>query len=213
MADDETPLEAWERQEDELDGVWVLFQSYRDEDLPRSLQRLADRHGKNKPHVGRHSKKHNWKQRVAAWDREQDRIERQADMKERATAVKLHARKSMQLMKTLLLPAEFLVKRIEKRLAEDPDVDPFETMSDLDLLREARMAARTYAQVGVFNRLSLDLSTSNVGGHSGGAVEVDVRENRERVERMPRDEMDAYLLGVDAGRTAEKNAAAPVDED
>jgi hypothetical protein len=195
----------WERREDEGEDAWVAFQAYRDMETPRSLRKLAELLGRNgHTGLGRNSSQFEWKRRLAAWDRELDRVRREGELKARVEAGRRHAREATKLTKVLLEPAEALIRRIQKRRAEDPDGDPFEALSDLELLKEVRQAARVYPVVGVFERLSLGMSTSNTGGHEGGPLEV--VDHRRRVEQMPREEIDAYLLGVDAGRKAERDA-------
>lgn len=200
----DTPAEEWERQENESEEAFEAFRVYRDQTPPRSIRNATKEVGKSFALLSKWSAKHSWVARSAAWDREQDRVKREADLRGQVEMGKRHAREAKQLSDTLLLPAQQLVERWEKRKAEDPDCDPFAGMSDLELMREAIKAARVYAQVGVFERLSRGLSTTNVGGHDGGAIEI---EARNRVEAMPRGEIEAYLLGIDAGakRAAEKH--------
>lgn len=201
------PRAEWERREDEGEECWQAFQEYRDQTLPRSLQRAGEALGKSKAHLGRWSSRYEWKRRTAAWDRERDREQREAEIKERRESGRRHARDAHKLTDVLLEPAKALVKRIEKRRQENPDGDVFESLSDLELLKEMRQAARVYPQVGVFERLAIGLSTSNVGGHEGGAIEI--ADHRRRVEQMPREEIDNYLLGVDDGRRAARAELLP----
>lgn len=195
-------VDDWERQPDESTEAFEGFVIYRDRE--RSIRKAANLAGKSATLFGRWSGRHRWVSRAAAWDREQDRVRREGELKARAELGERHAKEAHQLLDTLLLPAQLLVARWERAKKENPDKDPFESLSDLELMREAIKAARVYGQVGVFERLSRGMSTTNVGGHEGGPIEV---ERRERVEAMPRGDLETYLLGVDEGarRAAEKH--------
>ena len=190
----------WERQPKESEEAFEAFAAYRDQTPPRSVREVCKEVGKSNGLVTEWSRRDRWVARVAAWDREQDRVKREADLKGQVEMGKRHAAESAELQDALLMPAREMVRRY--REAQEKGEDPFKGLSMLDLIKEATKAARVYAQVGVFERLSRGLSTTNVGGHEGGPIEV---EHRERVEKMPRSELEAYLLGVDDGRAvAEK---------
>lgn len=182
----------WDMQEGEPKEAFDAFVVYRD--MPsRSMRDVAKILGKSRGSISRHMGKWSWTSRCAAWDREQDRVKRDADLKAATEMGQRHATEAATLQDTLLMPAREIARRWKKRMDEDPDGDPFKNLTDLDLIREATKAARVYAQVGIFERLSRGLSTSNVGGHEGGPIEF---QHRERVERMARPEIETYLRGV-----------------
>lgn len=184
----------WERQGDESEESWQAFVVYRDQTPPRSLRDVGKEIDKSLQMVQKWSKRHRWVARVAAWDREQDRVKREADLQGRAEMGLRHAREAMEIQDVLLMPARQLAARWRKRKEDDPDGDPFEKLGDLELIKEATKAARVFAQVGVFERLSRGMSTTNVGGHEGGPLEV--QDHRARVESMSRPEQEEYLLGI-----------------
>lgn len=204
LADVETPPEDWERQPEESEEAFLAFVVYRDQPPPRSIRRVTKDTGKSFGQISSLSADKSWVARAAAWDREQDRVKREADLKGRVEMGKRHAAEAAELQDALLAPAREITRRWKK--AKDEGNDPFKGLSDLELIREAIKAARVYAQVGIFERLSRGLSTTNVGGHDGGAIEV---EHRERVEQMPRGELEAYLLGVDEGKAAAEKYGLP----
>lgn len=188
------PVEEWERQAGESEEAWQAFVLYRDQAPPRSLREVCKEVGKEKALIGRWSSENRWVARVAAWDREQDRVKREADLQARAEMGLRHATEAMEAQEVLLMPARALMERWRKRKEKDPDKDPFENLSDLELIKEATKAARVFAQVGIFERLSRGMSTTNVGGHEGGPLEI--QDHRARVEGMSRTEQEEYLLGV-----------------
>lgn len=186
-------VDLWERQPKESEEAFAAFSAYRDQEPPRSLRAVCKEIGKGFAIVSRWSSDNSWVARVAAWDREKDRVKREADLRGRTEMGQRHAKEASELQKVLLMPAREIIRRWQKRMEADPDGDPFKDVGDLDLIKEATKAARVYAQVGVFERLSRGLSTTNVGGHEGGAIEHD---HRHRVESMPRNELEEYLLGI-----------------
>ena len=194
--------EDWERQPGESEEAFSAFVVYRDQEPPRSIRRACEEDGRTETLFSRWSHTHKWVPRVAAWDREKDRVKREADLKGRAEMGQRHAKEAAELQDALMLPGRELARRYEEAKAKGEDI--FEGIPTVDLIKEATKAARVYAQVGVFERLSRGLSTTNVGGHEGGPIEF---EHRERVEKMPRGEIESYLLGIDEGarRVAEKH--------
>ena len=65
--------EPWEMLESDTPKSWEAFVVYRDMEK-RSLAKVADELGKSVKLIERWSQKHNWVERVAAWEAEQDRI-------------------------------------------------------------------------------------------------------------------------------------------
>lgn len=66
--------ELWEMQDSDTLKSWEAFVVYRDMGSERSLQRVAKELSKSEALIKRWSAKHNWGERIAAWESEQDRL-------------------------------------------------------------------------------------------------------------------------------------------
>lgn len=64
----------WEMQPSDTPKSWEAFQVYRDLGKARSLKKVAEQLQKSETIIGRWSGKHNWQERIAAWEAEQDRL-------------------------------------------------------------------------------------------------------------------------------------------
>lgn len=72
----------WERQEAEKEKSWSGFVTYRDLGAgKRSIKKAADIVGVNPESLGLHARLWRWVERAAAWDRELDRVAREAKIK------------------------------------------------------------------------------------------------------------------------------------
>lgn len=84
-------IKPWERQDNETAKQFEAFVVYRDMGEDRSLMLVAQQLNKSKQLLGRWSSNNNWVDRCAAWDREQDRILRQEQIKDIKKMRKRHA--------------------------------------------------------------------------------------------------------------------------
>ena len=75
-----TPI--YYRQPKESAKAFAAFQLYRDMGVERSLAKVGQQLGKSTPLMERWSKRWNWVARVTAWDMEQDRRAREANLKQ-----------------------------------------------------------------------------------------------------------------------------------
>jgi hypothetical protein len=73
---DVSPRDPWERQIEETDEAFKAFARYRDMEPKRSTTRLATEMGVSENLIHGWSSKHRWVGRVAEWDREKDRVEK-----------------------------------------------------------------------------------------------------------------------------------------
>lgn len=91
----------WERQEDESPKSWEAFRAYRDMGAGRrSLRKLPELIGRvpnYKPVLERWSVKYKWQDRVRAWDDYQDKVGREAALKELEEMKKRHIQQAISL--------------------------------------------------------------------------------------------------------------------
>lgn len=101
------PPEPWERQKGEGTKRFDAFRIYRD--MPnRSISQVARKLSKSRQLIQRWAGEENWNDRVAAWDAEQDRIARQAQIDEIKKMRKRHA----DLANAMLVKASRALQRI-----------------------------------------------------------------------------------------------------
>lgn len=108
MAKRNASPEPWERQPGETPRAYEAFTKYRDLGPGRSIAKAARLEGKAKVTWERWSRVNNWVERVAAWDIEQDRISRQAQLDDIKKMRKRHA----DLASAMLVKAAQALKRI-----------------------------------------------------------------------------------------------------
>lgn len=102
----------WERQPDENPKPFEAFCYYRDMGTGRSIRAVAAKLDKSETLIGRWSSKHNWVERVAAWDDEQERIEREIAQKEQAQEIRKMRKKHADLASAMLIKATKALARI-----------------------------------------------------------------------------------------------------
>ena len=81
----------WERQEKETPKQFEAFVLYRDMGEERSITKVANQLSKSRALLTRWSSANLWVERCVAWDREQDRILRQEQIKDIKKMRKRHA--------------------------------------------------------------------------------------------------------------------------
>lgn len=111
MAKANTP-KPWERQENENPKPFEAFCTYRDMGMERSIRAVAAKLGKSETLIGRWSTNNHWVERVAAWDDEQERIEREIAQKEQAKAIREMRKRHADIANAMLLKAAKALKAI-----------------------------------------------------------------------------------------------------
>lgn len=91
MVKKEQQAEPWERQKSESTKAFEAFCIYRDMGTSRSISKVAQQLSKSKQLLTRWSSTYGWVERCQAWDAEQDRISRQAQLEEIKKMRKRHA--------------------------------------------------------------------------------------------------------------------------
>ena len=101
-------IEPWERQEGESAKAFEAFCIYRDLGINRSIAKVVQELGKSKALLERWSANHDWVERAAQWDAEQDRVVRQQQLDDIKKMRKRHA----DLAEAMLIKAARALKRI-----------------------------------------------------------------------------------------------------
>lgn len=117
----------WEYQKTDTAKSWEAFQVYRDMGKKRTLAKVADELGKSTTIIQRWSSKHNWKERIEAWEVEQDRLIRIELMKDIGAMRKRHA----DMAEAMIVKAALAMQRI-----------PVDEMKWSDISRMVDTAAR-----------------------------------------------------------------------
>lgn len=126
-----TTRQPWEMQPTDTPKSWEAFQVYRDMGKTRSLQKVADTLHKSKNLVGRWSTKHNWQERIEAWEFEQDRLIRQELTKDIGSMRKRHA----NIAVAMLVKAANALQKIPDDEVKASDISRMvETASKLERL-------------------------------------------------------------------------------
>lgn len=147
----------WERQDDEPETAWHCFTAYRDDPgRPRSQARVVSQTGHGRAIVQRWSSVHRWRERVAAWDSEQDRVTREAEVAERQKAGKRHAQIAMTALDVAIRPSLTLLRRLN----EDPTA--LDSMSLAALYDLAVKSAKLIPSLVAVERLARGETTQSI---------------------------------------------------
>lgn len=121
--------ELWERQQGETSKAYEAFCVYRDMGADRSLRKVVQQLNKNLTTIAEWSTKYEWVKRVAAWDAEQDRIARKAQVDE----IKKMRTRHAKLAEAMLIKAAKALQRIPDDEIKAVDVSRMvETASKLE---------------------------------------------------------------------------------
>ncbi|MDR3149541.1 MAG: hypothetical protein LBT88_05980 [Oscillospiraceae bacterium] len=138
----------WERQQNETPPAFEAFALYRDMGESRSYAKVAVKLGKSTTIITRWGGTHNWVERVAEWDNEQDKIVREALTKGVTAMRKKHA----DLANAILIKATIALQQL-----------PIAEMSPRDISTMVDIASK-------LERISRGEATERVQGnteHSG----------------------------------------------
>lgn len=128
-------LDPWERQPRETDVAFQAFVVYRDLPGRRSCAKAGKSLGKSAKLMEDWSTQHRWVDRAAAWDREQDRVARQAQLDEIASMHRRHAN----------LAVTMLNQAAARLMGSD---DPSRPVTRLDLSKLSATEVARLAEVG-----------------------------------------------------------------
>ena len=183
--------EPWERQPDESELMYARFRVYLEMGRTRTLTRAAeiltstgDSANLHGVYVRELSAKFRWVERCGAYDRDQDRLERESLIEQRRDMIRRHRATANDLT----AKAKDALKSLKT-----------EKLTPLDIVRFLRLAAVVEATA-----LGMPFETVAVTGPGGGALVLDDLSQytpEERRERL-----------ADLGREILNRAAAPVDD-
>ena len=129
MAEKNSSSLPWERQPGEGTKPYEAFCLYRDMGTQRSLSKVAAELQKSGTLIGRWSGAHNWVERAAAWDDEQDKITRKAQLEDIKKMRKRHA----DLATAMLVKAARALKELPDDEIKASDISRMvETASKLE---------------------------------------------------------------------------------
>jgi hypothetical protein len=140
---DDVPKQ-WERQKGESERAYGYFIKYRDMGARHSLRALSQQEGIGLKALWEHSAKWKWRERLAAWMDELDRVRRDVTVKEVQEMTKRHAQQSMMMQRVIITPAEIILKKIKNNPSA---IQEFENMSLSTLFDKTLDAARVFSAV------------------------------------------------------------------
>jgi hypothetical protein len=196
------PQHPWEKQPGESAQSYSAFREYLLMGPARSTAKVARRLGKSKALIDRWSSRDQWVARVETFEAEASRKQDEALVDELAERSRRQAELATEALEAMAAPSLELMRRLKKnpKLLEKLDVD--------QLLTVAATTARAMPRVQSAERLARGQSTTNVGGHRGGPLEIDetnksarARADAERrVKDMTDEALDSFLIGADTAR-------------
>jgi Phage terminase small subunit len=191
--------EAWERQDGETPEAFEAFALYRDMGPDRSLRRVAKELHKSLTIVRRWSADNRWRDRVAAWDGEQDRVKREGYLEEIRDVGRRQAETARRHAGALSLPAVEIARRLER------DEGALAAMDTSALLGLAVKAAKPLAQLMHAEREAVTVSVKDEQSSPSEQVCSSCRAQSmsDDVSNWTREEAREYLLGLDDRQDSE----------
>lgn len=138
--------EPWEKQPTESGKAFAAFQVYRDTPVrQRSLRKLADTLGYGESQIKEWSAQHRWRERVEAWDMEQDRVLRDQQTEDRKNMMRRLSAAGALLQARSLTGIRNFIDRVDHDGQENelrPGQKFLDTLQVGDLLRMLEVGAR-----------------------------------------------------------------------
>lgn len=188
------PENAWDLHPDETGPAYAAFREYLLMGGDRSTSKVGRSLGKSKAMIERWSSRHRWVARAQAFDAEAGKRADEAAIDELEQRARDTAKEARTAFEAMLAPSKELVRRLK----EDPEL--LSTLPVDELVRLSATTARAIPRVVMVERLSSGQSTTNVGGHRGGPVELEDKGRaaaERRASEMPNEALDAFLLGAE----------------
>lgn len=194
MSDELQEPQPWQRQKGESEAAFKMFELYRQMELPRSMQRLADSLGRHPSTMRDWSAKFKWAERIRAWDNKKQEEAMQAEIEEIRLMHQRHARYSHQYQEVMLAPLRAYLDRFKR----DPEmVTKLEELTLPQLLKLITDGARVYPALARTEALARGQATDivktehSVDPKSVTSIKITVVGGREtKSEEAPQDEED-----------------------
>lgn len=193
--------EPWAQQPRETNVAFDAFRAYRDmKPAKRSQARVAKELSKSKPLMGRWSSRWKWVRRARAWDGEQDRRKRMAQLVEVEKMGRRHAQQAQTFGRVLIEPAIALMEKLKDEKTTREFRAALAKMAPDELIALARASAGSYPSLMRAERLARGESTENIEGRV--AIET-VRAVASRIaaraaKYIPEGRLDAFLADLKA---------------
>ena len=155
-------MELWERQPGEPPKAFEAFKLYRDMGYNRSLNKVRiELNHKSRSRIADWSTRYMWQERLAAYQRELDRIEMIAHKEAVKKAAERQAKAGQEMQALMKFPAKAFMKRIQKRNPEtgqmELDMSEFDSL-EIDVLFELILRSATATKTAVdIERTALNL--------------------------------------------------------
>ena len=146
--------ELWERLPQESMKAYAAFCAYRDLGPDRSMAKAGEVLGKSQGLMEGWSAAYDWVKRATAWDDEQDRVARKAQMDE--------------IKKMRVRHAKIAQKALDKVSAALDKVNP-DAMTNADMARPRIQSRSTFRRTGAINRNNYSPAHPCTTGRRGGA--------------------------------------------
>ena len=145
----------WERQQGESEKAFEAFVTYRDLGPARSLTKVSQELNKSRTLLGRWSSRWRWVHRTAAWEVEQDRFRRNAQLQEIAEMSRRHARQAQRGLGAVSDLQDTFLRRLQ-----DSGQEAFADLSDGDLMGLAMRGMRLIEPLSKVERKARGLPDS-----------------------------------------------------
>lgn len=125
-----TPLFPWIRQPNESDVAYDAFETYLDMGSDRSVIKVGQKLKKNRTIIGRWSSKHNWQERVRAYDQHMGFIKQGAVEDVLIEVSKRHATQAQDILQVLMQPNRELINRLKAK----GKLEGLDKLTDVELI-------------------------------------------------------------------------------
>lgn len=172
MKEQEKVRQPWQQQVSEPRKAFSTFCQYRDM-LPdvRTIQKAAAATGRGIAGTYRQSSKWHWVERSEAWDQEQDRLKREAQVEEIVSMSKRHAGAAQAVLTTMMQPVQALLQKMK---LEPELLINLSKKKPEELLAMINKVAQALPQVTNVERLSRGLPTEIKSGQSLEGMYINV---------------------------------------